>query len=71
MLGADYDGYFALDDAQGLADLLLRCHAELGHANGLHAQLLNQCTLRAPLFSPAAEQAAVRALVNDLLHANT
>jgi putative glycosyltransferase (TIGR04348 family) len=71
MLGTDYGGYFALDDAQGLADLLLRCHAELNHANGLHAQLLKQCTLRTPLFSPAAEQAAVRALVHDLLHANT
>jgi putative glycosyltransferase (TIGR04348 family) len=71
MLGTDYAGYFALDDAQGLADLLLRCHAELNHANGLHAQLLNQCTQRSPLFSPATEQAAVRALVNDLLHANT
>jgi putative glycosyltransferase (TIGR04348 family) len=71
MLGTDYAGYFALDDAQGLADLLLRCHAELNHPNGLLARLLKQCTLRAPLFSPATEQAAVRALVNDLLHANS
>lgn len=71
MLGANYAGYFALDDAQGMADLLLRCHAELNLANGLYAQLLKQCTLRAPLFSPAAEQTAVRALVTDLLHANT
>ena len=71
MLGTDYAGYFALDDAPGLAGLLLRCREELNHVNGLHAQLLKQCTLRSPLFSPAAEQAAVRALVHDLLHANT
>ncbi len=70
MLGADYGGYFALGDAQGLADLLLRCRAELGQTNGVYAQLSRQCALRAPLFSPATEQAAVRALVNDLLHAN-
>ena len=70
MLGADYGGYFALGDAQGLADLMLRCRAELGQTNGYYAQLSQQCALRAPLFSPATEQAAVRALVNDLLHAN-
>ena len=70
MLGADYGGYFALGDAQQLADLLLRCRVELGHPHGLYKQLSQQCALRAPLFSPATEQAAVRALVNDLLHAN-
>lgn len=67
MLGADYGGYFALGDAQGLADLLRRCRAELDRPQGLCKQLSQQCTLRAPLFSPATEQAAVRALVNDLL----
>lgn len=71
MLGADYAGYFALGDAPGLADLLLRCRAPMGHANGLYAQLIKQCALRAPLFSPATEQAAVLALVKDLLHADT
>ena len=70
MLGADYGGYFALGDAQGLADLLLRCRSELGQTHGYYAQLSQQCALRAPLFSPATEQAAVRALVQDLLHAN-
>lgn len=70
MLGADYAGYFALGDAAGLADLLLRCRAELGQTNGYYAQLLTQCALRAPLFSPATEQAAVVALVKELRHAN-
>lgn len=71
MLGADYAGYFELDDARGLADLLLRCRAQMGHPNGLYAQLLTQCALRAPMFSPATEQAALIALVKDLLHADT
>ncbi|MDD2919508.1 selenoneine biosynthesis selenosugar synthase SenB [Rhodoferax sp.] len=70
MLGADYRGYFALGDATALADLLLRCRAELDHDNGFCAQLSRQCALRVPLFSPATEQAAVRDLVNDLLDAN-
>lgn len=71
MLGADYAGYFEHGDARGLADLLLRCCAQGGHSSGLHTQLLTQCALRAPLFSPATEQAAVLALVKDLIHADT
>lgn len=66
MLGSEYAGYFALGDAAGLADLLRRCRSELGQPKGLYAQLCMQCSLRAPLFSPATEQAAVRALVTDL-----
>jgi len=70
MLGADYGGYFALGDAAALAELLLRCRAEMVLTDGLHAQLSRQCALRAPLFSPATEQNAVLTLVRDLLHAN-
>lgn len=69
MLGADYAGYFEHGDAQGLADLLLRCRAEQADATGLYAQLQAQCAARAPLFAPATEQAALMALVQDLLHA--
>lgn len=68
MLGADYDGYFALGDAAGLANLLLRCRAGVARSDGLHARLSRQCAQRAPLFSPATEQAAVETLVQDLLH---
>jgi putative glycosyltransferase (TIGR04348 family) len=71
MLGADYAGYFALGNASELANLLLRCRASMNDAGGLYARLSTQCALRAPLFSPATEQAAVVALVNDLLHADT
>jgi putative glycosyltransferase (TIGR04348 family) len=66
MLGVNYAGYFALDDAQGLADLLLRCRAD----NNFYKHLQTQCAQRAPVFAPATEQAALIALVQDLLHAN-
>jgi putative glycosyltransferase (TIGR04348 family) len=69
MLGADYAGYFDHGDAQGLADLLVRCRADYGHASGLYSQLQAQCALRAPLFTPATEQAALTALVHELLNA--
>lgn len=67
MLGADYAGYFEHGDAQGLADLLVRCRADQVSRTGLYAQLQAQCALRAPLFAPAAEQAALMSLVQELL----
>ncbi|MEK9953282.1 MAG: selenoneine biosynthesis selenosugar synthase SenB [Curvibacter sp.] len=62
MLGADYDGYFPVDDATALAQLLRRCRDEPGRVSALQAQ----CGLRAPLFAPAAERAALLALLQDL-----
>ena len=70
MLGADYGGYFALDDATALAHLLLRCRDERAETDGLYALLQRQCAARAPLFAPQAEAEAVRALVRDLLPAS-
>lgn len=78
MLGADYAGYFAHGDAQGLADVLLRCRSDQLTAwdsnpvspalpANLYRQLQSQCSLRAPLFSPEAERAALIRLVHDLL----
>ena len=82
MLGADYPGYFAHGDAQGLADLLLRCGNHratpglpVGHSttarplNGdpLYAQLKSHCEARADLFAPKTEQAALTKLVHDLM----
>jgi putative glycosyltransferase (TIGR04348 family) len=63
MLGEDYAGYFAWNDAQALADLLLRCRQDADFLS----RLLAQCRLRAPLFSPTAERAALRQVVDDLL----
>lgn len=70
MLGADYGGYFALDDATALAHLLLRCRDERAETEGLYTLLQHQCAARAPLFAPQAEAEAVRALVRDLLPAS-
>lgn len=63
MLGEDYAGYFPCGDAAALAALLVRCREEAAFLHTLDAQ----CRRRAPLFAPAAEAAALRRLVNDLL----
>ena len=59
MLGADYGGYFPVGDAGGLAALVRRCAAEPEFL----ALLQNQCSRRAPLFAPDAEQRHVLRLV--------
>ena len=66
MLGADYAGYFDHGDAQGLADLLLRCRADQRAGGALYRQLQAQCAQRAPLFAPEREQAALLELVRSL-----
>jgi glycosyltransferase involved in cell wall biosynthesis len=71
MLGNDYAGYFEPGDAEGLAALLRRCRglpAGSGITSGDEwlAQLKDQCAMRAPLFSPETESAALRQLVHEL-----
>jgi putative glycosyltransferase (TIGR04348 family) len=69
MLGGDYTGYFPHDDAQALADLLRNCRrSQSGEdpAAALLARLAAQCSLRAPLFEPAAERAALLSLLQEL-----
>lgn len=63
MLGADYAGYFPWGDAQALVEALLR----LREPSGMLAQLQAQCRLRAPLFAPSAERAALLSLLTDLI----
>lgn len=69
MLGDDYPGYFAWNNANQLVQLLRRCRDEVcstaGH-DGLYAQLQRQCAQRAPLFSAEAEQTALLKLVHAL-----
>jgi putative glycosyltransferase (TIGR04348 family) len=62
MLGQDYAGYFEPGNAQDLADLLKRCRQDAGWLTQLQAQ----CALRAPLFAPKEEAAALHQLVQDL-----
>ena len=66
MLGTDYEGYFAVGDAAGLAALVTRCSAE----RALLRQLEHQCGARSPLFTPRAEAAALQESVNAMLLAS-
>ena len=63
MLGDGYPGYFEPRDAAGLAALLLRALEEPRFL----ATLRRACDARRPLFRPAAEARAVRALAAGLL----
>jgi putative glycosyltransferase (TIGR04348 family) len=65
LLGAGYDGYFAVGDAGALAGLMRRFIDDAGFA----AHLAAQCAIREPLFRPAAERRAVRALLAGLVPA--
>ena len=65
MLGEDYAGYFAAGDAGALARLIDRAIADAA----FDALLRRQCAARALLFVPAAEQAALADLVDNLLRA--
>ena len=66
MLGAGYGGYFPPGDAAALAALLREARADIGSDAGLLCQLQAQCSARAPLFEPRAEQAALLALLADV-----
>jgi len=65
MLGEDYAGYFPPGDAPALAALIDRSVAD----PAFYALLQLQCAARAALFTPGAERAALRELVDNLLHA--
>lgn len=65
MLGDDYAGYFPFGDAAALARLIARSFDE----PGFEALLRRQCARRAALFTPGAERAALRELVDNLLRA--
>jgi putative glycosyltransferase (TIGR04348 family) len=64
MLGDDYAGYFPVGDAPALARMIDRSVAD----PAFYAQLSAQCAARAALFTPAAEQAALLDLVDNLIH---
>lgn len=63
MLGADYAGYFDVGDAAALARLIERSVADAA----FYADLRRQCAARARLFTPHAERARLRELVDNLL----
>jgi len=65
MLGDDYAGYFPVGDAAALAALV-----ERSFDPAFYSRLQTQCARRAALFAPMAERAALRELVDNLLHSH-
>jgi putative glycosyltransferase (TIGR04348 family) len=63
LLGDDYEGVFPAGDAEALAALMRRFLHEPAFAERLRAQ----CAAREQGFTPAAEAAAVRGLLHDML----
>jgi putative glycosyltransferase (TIGR04348 family) len=63
LLGERYDGYFPVGNSEALAGLLQRLRDE----PAMLVRLQQQCNERAPLFDPAYESAALRALIGELL----
>jgi glycosyltransferase involved in cell wall biosynthesis len=62
LLGADYPGYFPIEDTEALARLLWRIETEVGYV----ARLRRAIARRAPLFNPEREFAAWRKLLAEL-----
>ncbi len=69
MLGRDYRGFFPWNDAAAACALLRECHGSLTGGLTPPSHLLErlhaQCALRAPLFAPAAEAAALRTVLAE------
>jgi putative glycosyltransferase (TIGR04348 family) len=65
LLGNDYAGLFDPGHASGLAEQLLACR-DTQNGPALVAHLQHLCALRAPLFEPQAERAALHRWVQDL-----
>jgi glycosyltransferase involved in cell wall biosynthesis len=62
LLGADYPGYYPVEDTAALRALLLRAESD----PVLYATLEAQCAARRPLFTPEREQAAWASLLSEL-----
>jgi putative glycosyltransferase (TIGR04348 family) len=62
LLGEDYPGYFPVGDTQALARLLARCETD----RAFYARLASRCRALVGRFTPEAERAAWRALLDDL-----
>ena len=63
MLGRDYPGYYPLSDEAALAKLIAHAASDKAYYLGLKRAL----RARRPLFAPAAERAALIAVINELI----
>lgn len=62
LLGADYPGYYPMEDTAALRALLLRAESDVV----FYAALEAGCAARRPLFTPEREQAAWASLLREL-----
>jgi putative glycosyltransferase (TIGR04348 family) len=62
LLGADYPGYYPVQDAEALRERLLRAESD----GGYYAQLVAACEARRQLFTPQQEQAGWEKLLEDV-----
>jgi glycosyltransferase involved in cell wall biosynthesis len=62
LLGADYPGYYPVQDTQALRERLLRAETDAGY----YAELLAGCAARRSLFTPEQEQAGWEGLLEDI-----
>jgi putative glycosyltransferase (TIGR04348 family) len=62
LLGADYPGYYPVEDTAGLRALLLRAESD----PAFYADLDARCAVRRPLFTPERERSAWASLLREL-----
>jgi len=62
LLGADYPGYYPVEDEAALRTLLLRAESD----PAFYAVLEAGCAARRPLFTPAREKAGWESLLAEL-----
>lgn len=62
LLGADYPGYYPVQDADALRERLLRAESDFGY----YAELVAACATRRHLFTPEQEQAGWEKLLQDV-----
>jgi len=62
LLGADYPGYFPVQDEEALRDRLLRAESD----DGYYAELVAACAARRQLFTPQQEHAGWEKFLEDI-----
>ena len=62
LLGADYPGYYPVQDAEALRERLLRAESD----GGYYAELVAACAARRHLFTPQQEHAGWEKLLADI-----
>jgi glycosyltransferase involved in cell wall biosynthesis len=62
LLGADYRGYYPVEDTEALRERLLRAESDSAY----YAELVAACAARRHLFTPQREHAGWKKLLEDI-----